>query len=170
MKTRQNAMRAAVLTFLAAMLGGSTPTFAKVPVFGASGGLGEYLNVPGPPVHAGVYASLGLYMSIDLGRATLTFQAAAEVAPEFQQWGFIPTITLDIPVHKRFGIDAAAMLMHNQTNGDWQRAEVLVGGGPGVSLYLPDNWMLSPNAMVLYNIMTGGVALFPGIGVSKNFD
>lgn len=144
-------------------------TSAAKPVLGAAVGVGEYMNLPGPPVHAGVYASVGLWASFDLGRFTLTPQLAIEVAPETRQWGFLPTLTADFPVHKRVGIDLVAMLMHNQTDSDWAHAELLLGWGPGLSVYLGP-WTLQPNVVALYNFMTGGAALFPGMGLARTLD
>lgn len=146
----------------------AAPALAK-PVLGAAFGVGEYMNLPGPPVHAGVYASLGLWASFDLGKLTLTPQVAVEVAPENRQWGFIPSLTADFLVHRRLGLDLVVMLMHNQTDSDWAHAEVLLGGGPGLSVYLGP-WTLQPNVLALYNLMTGGAALFPGVGLARTLD
>jgi hypothetical protein len=153
-----------------AMLSTSTPApVSAKPVLGAAVGVGEYMNLPGPPVHAGVYVSLGLWASFDLGKFTLTPQLAVEVAPETRQWGFIPTLTADFPVHKRFGLDLILMGMHNQTDSDWSNAEVLLGGGPGLSIYL-GRWTVQPNVLALYNFMTSGAALFPGVGLARTLD
>ena len=141
---------------------------AAAPTYGLALGAGEYMNLPGPPVHAGTYASLGLWAAFDLKRVTLIPQVAVEAAPETGQWGFMPMFTADFPVHKRLGLDITAMLMHNQTGGDWSRAEVLLGGGPGVSVFLGP-WTVSPNALFLYNFMAGGWAFFPGVGLSRAF-
>ncbi len=144
-------------------------TSAAKPVLGAAIGVGEYMNLPGPPVHAGVYASGGLWAAFDIRKVTITPQLAVEVAPETRQWGFIPTLTADFPVHARVGIDLIAMLMHNQTDSDWDHAELLLGGGPGLSIYL-GSWTLQPNVIVLYNFMTSGAALFPGMGLARTLD
>lgn len=157
-----------IVLSLGALAALAAPASAK-PVLGANVGVGEYMNLPGPPVHAGVYVSLGLWAAFDLGKFTLTPQLAVEVAPETRQWGFIPTLTADVPVHKRVGIDLVAMLMHNQTGSDWAHAEVLLGGGPGLSIFLGP-WTIQPNALVLYNFMTNSAALFPGVGLSRVMD
>lgn len=156
-----------LLGALVALLLGTTASAAPVP--GASVSVGEYMNLPGPPVHAGVYVSVGLWATWDLGKLTLTPQLAVEVAPETRQWGFLPTLTADFPVHRRLGIDLIAMLMHNQTDSDWKNAEILLGGGPGLSVFL-GAWTLQPNVVVLYDFMTGGAALFPCFGVSRTLD
>lgn len=158
----------AKLWALIGLLLSPTPAAATLPTTGAAIGVGEYMNLPGPPLHAGVYVSMGVWAAFELRRVTLIPQLAIEVAPESRQWGFIPTLTADFPVHKRLGLDLVAMLMHNQTDSDWDHAEVLFGGGPGVSVFLGP-WTVSPNALFLYNFMSGSWACFPGIGLSRTF-
>ena len=157
--------RSGLLAFAWLLLPTSS-VLASSPTFGLGLGLGEYMNLPGPPLHAGVYASMGLWAAFELKKVTLIPQVAIEVAPETNQWGFIPTLTADFPVHKRLGLDVVAMMMHNQTDSDWAHAEVLLGGGPGISVFL-GAWTLSPNALFLYNFMSGGLAFFPGVGLSR---
>ena len=116
----------------------------KMPTFGASVGLGEYAVLGQPTAaHAGLYPCWGLYASFRVHeRLSIVPPIAVEGAPETGQWGFIPSLTLDVPVHNRVGVDAIVMLMHNQTGNDWARAEVLLGLGPGISVYLGD-WSIA---------------------------
>lgn len=163
---RRQARQIALASLLVAAL--ATTSALATPSIGTMVGAGEYMNLPGPPVHAGAYVSSGIWAAFDLGRVVLIPQVAVEVAPETRQWGFIPTLTADFPIHRRVGIDITAMLMHNQADLEWSQAEVLLGGGPGVSVYL-GSWMVSPNALFLYNFMTGSAAFFPGVGISRTF-
>src|ERR1700690_761845 len=113
-----------VLLLVAVLL--VSPWARAVPTtYGMNIDVGEYASLPGP-VHSGVYASWGVWAALDLKRVNLIPQLAVEAAPETGRWGFIPTFTAGFPVHKRIGIDATAMLMHDQHAGDWKQAEILL--------------------------------------------
>lgn len=56
------------LLALAWLLLPAPPVLASSPTYGLGLGLGEYMNLPGPPLHAGVYASMGIWADFELKR------------------------------------------------------------------------------------------------------
>ena len=160
-----------VLAFIAASLFWIERAEAA-PTFGFQLGLGEYATL-NPVAHGGVYPSVAVYAQIPVanGKVNLIPALGVEynVDADGKQWGFVPSFTVDVPVHKKVGVGAMLMLMHNQNGGNWCSAEFLLGFGPELSVYVNDSWTVGVNAMVFRSLNMGNWALFPGVSASRSF-
>lgn len=154
-----------IVLFLFVLLA-ALPVSAKTS-YGGMVGVGEYVGL-NPPEHQGVFPCWGLYASIDVrGKVNLIPALSVEAAPENGHWGLFATFTADVPVHKYVGLDATAMLLHDQKGGDWGGAEFLAGAGPGVTVYLGD-WSVGANAIFLRSLNRSSWVFFPGVGISHS--
>ena len=115
--------------------------------------------------HLGFYPYAGISLTEAFTHVALVPSLVIEFAPENGHWGFVGALVVDFPVTKRIGLDIDAVILHDQPGFDFAKAELLVGGGVGFSIYL-GRWTVSPYVNVLYDLVVAGQVVVPGLNVA----
>ncbi|MES1206445.1 MAG: hypothetical protein ABUS79_10950 [Pseudomonadota bacterium] len=91
---------------------------------------------------------------------------AVELSPDTGRWGIVGTMTVDLPLSKKFGVDLGAALFTDQAGGDFGGALGVASVGPGLSFFL-GSWTISPSVSLLRVINGPGWGVAPGLLVSR---
>mgnify|MGYP001577405710 CR=1 FL=1 len=117
-----------------------------------------------PTAHLGVYpfAAIGVAVPIEDTPLTLVPQFGVEVSPEFSTWGFTGTLTTDIRISDRVGLDFNLAFVHDQYKSAWDKCLYFGGIGTGVSIFV-DKLTISPFINIFAGLNVNGHVLTPGV-------
>ena len=115
--------------------------------------------------HMAFYPGLSVSLTDEVGAWALSPSIGAEWAADGQFWGIMAMLYADHPINDHLGFDLILAGMHDQVGNDWSGAEVFVGAGGGLSWFVNERTMLTPNVLVYYGLRTDTWALAPGINL-----
>lgn len=156
--------RRAPLALLVAAAAAATSAPARAYDFAVDTGAVEVVSIP-QRRHLGLYPYLGLSLAFALPNVTLVPQLAVEASADSARWGFVASLVVDLPVHRRLGLDVDVTLLHDQSGADFGAAEVLLGAGVGFSVFV-GTWTISPYVNLFRDLSVAGWALVPGINLA----
>ena len=115
--------------------------------------------------HMAFYPGLSISLTHEVGSWALSPSIGAEWAADGEFWGFMAMLYADHPVNDHLGFDLILAGMHDQVGSDWSGAEFFVGAGGGLSWFIHDRAMITPNVLVYYGLRTDTWALAPGVNL-----
>lgn len=106
---------------------------------------------------------LGVYGAIEAGylwaispRFALVPSIGIAFAPDTHAWGGITKLTAEWHISDYVGLDLIASVMHDQPGLHWSHAELFVGLGPGVSIFLAHGKLIvSASVLFMHNVANG---------------
>ena len=126
----------------------------------------EFATLSGESVdHMAFYPGMSLSLTFEVGEWALSPSLGAEWAADGDFWGFMAMLYADYPINDHIGIDIILAGMHDQVRGDWANAEFFVGAGVGISWFINDRVVLTPNVLMYYGVRTDTWALAPGLNL-----
>ena len=127
-------------------------------------GVIEVVGEPGT-THLGVYPYVGASYVIPGKDVTLIPGLSIEWSPDQARWGFVASGTGDIALSSRLGFDINVSLIHDQSGAELGDAIFLLGGGPGLSIFV-GRYTVSPYVSVFKGINVSGWAIVPGVNAA----
>ncbi|MBL90490.1 MAG: hypothetical protein CMH56_01570 [Myxococcales bacterium] len=115
--------------------------------------------------HMAFYPGLSLSLTYEAGPWALSPSLGLEWAADAAYWGLMAMLYADHPINDHLGLDIILAVMHDQMGNDWTNAEVFVGAGTGISWFIHDRAVLTPNVLVYYGLRTNTWALAPGVNL-----
>ena len=115
--------------------------------------------------HMAFYPGLSLSLTYEVGSWALSPSLGAEWAADGEFWGFMAMLYADHPINDHLGFDLILAGMHDQLGSDWAGAEVFVGTGAGLSWFIHERAMITPNMLLYYGFRTDTWAIAPGINL-----
>ena len=130
-------------------------------------GAGEAVAVP-HTAHLGVYPYAAVSLVLTYDHVSVTPGLGLEYSPDTQHWGFVGTVTVDVPITPTVGGDIIAAVAHDQPGTQWHDAQLLVGGGLGLSI-ASKQFVTSPSICIYTTVGSIAWSLVPGIAISHVF-
>ena len=128
----------------------------------------EVLDPSGGHVsHLGFYPYIGVSMIVPGPRITFIPALSVEWSPDAGRWGFVAAGTGDLALSPRLGFDINVSLIHDQAGAGFGDAIFLIGGGPGVSIFL-GRYTLSPYVSVFKGLNVSGWSVVPGLNAAMS--
>jgi hypothetical protein len=143
------------------------PTVSRAADPALSVGATEAIGVPdGAPL--GAYPYVAVSLALPVAGVAIIPGLGVEYSPDAARWGFVGTLTLDVPFSARISGDLLIGAAHDQSGGDWDKAVFLVGGGVGISI-ATEQLVVSPSLSVYAAINASGWSVCPGLNFAHVF-
>ena len=120
--------------------------------------------------HMAFYPGMSLSMTVETEGWALSPSLGAEWSADGDYWGVMTMLYADRPINDNFGFDLILAGMHDQSGNDWSNAEYFLGAGSGLSWFVNNRVMLTPNVLMYYGIKTETWALAPGVNLWVSLD
>lgn len=130
-------------------------------------GAGEALALP-RPAHLGVYPYAAVSVVLPYDHVSVIPGLGLEYSPDTGHWGFVGTLVFDVPLTATVGGDVIVAAAHDQAGTQWRDAQLLVGGGLGLSI-ATKQVVTSPSFCIYTAVGSTAWSLVPGISVSHVF-
>lgn len=139
---------------LALLLATLSPARAEAPVSLTAGGFGLIDTAGGGWIGEYVYfGPSALFPLTKSGSLSLLPQLTLEVSPEWGNWGFVFTPTLEWTPSSKVGIDLVPSVIQDTKGG---ATSLILAAGPGAT-YLFENGMTASVAVQAAYVVSGGV-------------
>lgn len=139
---------------LALMLATLAPARAEVPVSMTIGGFGLVDTAGGGWIGEYVYFGPSvLFPLTESGNLSLLPQLTIEVSPEWGNWGFVFTPTLEWTPSSKLGIDLVPSVIQDTKGGT---TSVILAAGPGAT-YIFESGLTASFAVQAAYVVNGGV-------------
>jgi hypothetical protein len=132
-----------------------------------TGGASEAVALP-HTAHLGVYPYAAVSIVFPYTHLSVTPGLGLEYSPDTGHWGFMGSLTVEVPITPRLGGDVIVAVAHDQAGSQWRDAQLLVGGGLGVSI-ATKQFVTSPSICIYTTVGSIAWSLVPGISVSRVF-
>ena len=130
-------------------------------------GASEAVAVP-HAAHLGVYPYAAVSVVLESKHLSVTPGVGLEYSPDTGHWGFLGSVSVDVPLTATVGGDIIVAVAQDQAGMQWRDAELLVGGGLGVSISTKQ-FVTSPSICVYTTVGSLAWSLVPGLSFSRVF-
>jgi hypothetical protein len=130
-------------------------------------GASEAVALP-QTTHLGLYPYAAVSLVYTYDHVSVSPSVGLEYSPDTGRWGFVGTVTLDVPITATVGGDVIVAVAHDQAGLQWRDALLLVGGGLGLSI-TTKQFVTSPSICIYTTVGSIAWSLEPGISVSHVF-
>lgn len=139
---------------LALLLATLSPAHAEVPFSLTAGGFGLIDTAGGGWIGEYVYVGpAALFPLTESGNLSLLPQLTIEVSPEWGNWGFVFTPTLEWTPSSKVGIDLVPSVIQDTKDGS---TAIVLAAGPGATYFLESGVTVSVAVQAAY-VVNGGV-------------